>query len=67
MNKRTAFVATKSQNGKQLQALERPGLWNGAMHHWNTIFVEVPSDTFTPVKTVTDLLRQEHRGVDDLD
>jgi len=67
VNKRTAFVATKSQNGKQLQALERPGLWNGAMHHWNTIFVEVPSDTFTPVKTVTDLLRQEHRGVDDLD
>lgn len=67
VNKRTAFVATKSQNGKQLQALERPGLWNGAMHHWNTIFVEVPSDTFTPVKTVTDLLRQEHREVDDLD
>lgn len=67
VNKRTAFVSTKSRNGKILQALERPGLWNGAMDHWNTLFVEVPSDTFTPVKTVTDLLRPEHQGVDDLD
>ena len=44
-----------------VKALERPGLWNGAMAHWNTVFVEVPIETFSPVKTVLDLLRDEHR------
>lgn len=67
VNKRTAFVSHKSKDGKKLLALERPGLWNGAMDHWNTLFVEVPSDTFTPVKTVVDLLRNEHQSTDDLD
>ncbi len=57
----TAFISEKNKNGKPLQALERPGLWNGAMHHWNTIFVEVPADTFCPVKNVLDLLRPEHQ------
>jgi hypothetical protein len=45
-----------------LKALERPGLWNGAMAGWNTVFIEVPDETFAPVKTVFDLLRQEHQG-----
>ena len=56
------FVAEKSQGGRPLLALERPGLWNGAMAGWNTVFVEVPSSTFAPVKTVLDLLRPEHQG-----
>jgi hypothetical protein len=54
------IVARKSDAGRELWALERPGLWNGAMAGWNTIFVEVPIETFTPVKTVIDLLRDEH-------
>ncbi len=54
------FLAEKSQGGRTLTALERPGLWNGSMAHWNTVFVEVPSSTFTPVKTLNDLLRPEH-------
>ncbi|MGO1820553.1 MAG: DUF4301 family protein, partial [Senegalia sp. (in: firmicutes)] len=45
-------------------ALEHPGLWNGAMDNWNTLFVEVPISTFNPVKTVNDLLRDRHRGVE---
>jgi hypothetical protein len=57
----TGFVSQKTQAGKPLQALELPGLWNGAMAHWNTIFVEVPLTTFNPVKTVLDLLRPEHQ------
>jgi len=56
------FVAEKSQGGRPLLALERPGLWNGAMAGWNTQFVEVPNATFAPVKTVLDLLRPEHQG-----
>ncbi len=56
------FVAEKSQGGRPLLALERPGLWNGAMAGWNTVFVEVPNATFAPVKTVLDLLRPEHQG-----
>jgi hypothetical protein len=56
-----ALVVEKSYQGRELLALERPGLWNGAMAHWLTIFVEVPNATFTPVKTVTDLLRPEHQ------
>ena len=57
----TGFISTKSKDGKPLKALELPGLWNGAMSDWNTIFVEVPIDTFNPVKTVNDLLRKEHQ------
>lgn len=62
VNPRTAFLAHKSQGGRELIALERPGLWNGAMHHWNTIFVDVPVGTFNPVKEVNDLLRPEHQS-----
>jgi hypothetical protein len=58
----TGFIAQKSKNGKVLRALELPGLWNGAMAHWNTVFVEVPLITFNPVKTVFDLLRDAHQG-----
>ena len=57
----TGFITSKSKNGKQLKALELPGLWNGAMSDWNTVFVEVPLSTFNPVKTVNDLLRPEHQ------
>lgn len=56
------FVAMKSYGSSSVRVLERPGLWNGAMAGWNTICVEVPSFTFAPVKTVFDLLRDEHRG-----
>jgi len=55
-----SFISSKSSNGKELKALEWPGLWNGGMSDWNTIFVEMPAITFTPVKTVNDLLREEH-------
>ncbi len=55
------FVSRKSSGGKTLKALERPGLWNGAMARWITVFVEVPVETFSPVKTITDLLRKEHQ------
>ncbi|MEO8586574.1 MAG: DUF4301 family protein [Acidobacteriota bacterium] len=54
------FVASKTHDGKPLKALERPGLWNGAMAFWETVFVEVPKETFAPVKTILDLLRPEH-------
>lgn len=63
VDKSTGFISSKSKNGKELKALELPGLWNGAMSDWNTIFVEVPLDTFNPVKTVNDLLREQHQGV----
>lgn len=55
------FISAKSVDGQPLKALELPGLWNGAMAYWNTIFVEVPAATFNPVKTVADLLRPEHQ------
>lgn len=61
VDKNTGFISVKSKNGKDLKALELPGLWNGAMSDWNTIFVEVPISTFNPVKTVNDLLRPEHQ------
>lgn len=61
---RTAFVCHKSHGGRPLSALERPGLWNGAMARWNTVFVEVPSATFGPVKTVFDLLSPKHQPHD---
>lgn len=57
----TGFITEKSKDGKTLKAMELPGLWNGSMSHWNTIFVEVPSITFNPVKTINDLLRPEHQ------
>ncbi len=57
----TGFISEKSMNGKTLKALELPGLWNGAMAHWLTFFVEVPVTTFNPVKTVFDLLRPQHQ------
>lgn len=56
----TGFISKKSKDGKDLKAQELPGLWNGAMSNWNTLFVEVPVETFNPVKTVNDLLRKEH-------
>lgn len=58
----TGFISSKSKNGRELRALELPGLWNGAMSDWSTIFVEVPLSTFNPVKTVNDLLRDAHQG-----
>ena len=58
---KTGFISQKSKDGRELQALELPGLWNGAMANWNTIFVEVPIETFNPVKTVNDLLREQHQ------
>ena len=61
VDKNTGFISYKSKDGRELKALELPGLWNGAMSDWNTIFVEVPIETFNPVKTVNDLLRQEHQ------
>ena len=61
VDKETGFISSKSKDGKPLKALELPGLWNGAMSDWNTIFVEVPISTFNPVKTVNDLLRSEHQ------
>ncbi len=57
----TGFVSEKFHNGKVIKALELPGLWNGAMALWNTVFVEVPVSTFNPVKTVNDLLRPGHQ------
>lgn len=61
VDKNTGFISLKSKNGKELKALELPGLWNGAMSDWNTVFVEVPISTFNPVKTVNDLLREQHQ------
>jgi hypothetical protein len=58
----TGFITEKTKDGRKLKAQELPGLWNGAMAHWNTIFVEVPLETFNPVKTVTDLLRPAHQN-----
>lgn len=57
----TGFISSKSKSGRTLLAQELPGLWNGAMSSWNTLFVEVPISTFSPVKVVTDLLRREHQ------
>lgn len=58
----TGFISSKSSHGKELRAMELPGLWNGAMSDWNTAFIEVPIATFNPVKTVNDLLRPAHQG-----
>lgn len=56
----TGFISEKSKHGKPLRAMERPGLWNGAMAKWNTIFVKIPGTTFTPAKVVTDLIKDGH-------
>ena len=57
----TGFISSKSSGGRDLRAQELPGLWNGAMAQWNTIFVDVPISTFSPVKVVQDLLRPQHQ------
>lgn len=56
------FVTKKAENGRELKVLELPGLWNGGMAYWNTVFVEIPEETFNPVKTINDLLRPGHRS-----
>lgn len=61
LDKDAGFIAEKTAHGKKLLAMELPGLWNGSMAYWNTIFVEVPLITFNPVKTVNDLLKPNHR------
>lgn len=61
VDKSTGFISQKSREGVEIKALELPGLWNGAMSDWNSIFIEVPAQTFNPVKTVNDLLRQAHQ------
>lgn len=58
---RSASISVKSSGARRFKALEHPGLWNGAMASWNTVFVEIPAQTFAPVKTVLDLLRPEHQ------
>jgi len=65
-NEERYFISEKTYEGEQLKALEHPGLWNGGMHHWNTLFVEVPLSTFNPVKTVNDLLKEGHRPADEI-
>jgi len=60
VDENTGFISTKSSGGRSLKAQELPGLWNGAMSDWITVFIEVPIITFNPVKTVNDLLRKEH-------
>lgn len=62
IDENTGFISKKTKEGRALKALELPGLWNGAMSDWNTVFVEVPLSTFNPVKSVNDLLRKEHRS-----
>lgn len=61
VDKETGLISMKSTGGVDIKALELPGLWNGSMSDWNTIFVEVPIETFNPVKTVNDLLRPQHQ------
>lgn len=61
VDKKTGFISEKSKDGRSLKAQELPGLWNGAMADWTTVFVEVPISTFAPVKTVADLLRPQHQ------
>jgi hypothetical protein len=58
---KAGFITVKSRYGRDIKAMELPGLWNGAMAYWNTVFVEIPADTFNPVKTVNDLLRPRHQ------
>ena len=60
-NREAVGISQKSEKGREIRALELPGLWNGSMYFWNTVFVEVPMETFNPVKTADDLLREEHQ------
>ena len=62
VDSRQGFITGKTFEGRPLKALELPGLWNGAMAYWNTVFVEVPVSTFNPVKTVNDLLKPAHQA-----
>lgn len=62
VDEETGLISSKSYHGRELKALELPGLWNGSMSDWNTLFVEVPAETFNPVKTVLDLLRPAHQA-----
>jgi len=62
INPEAYFISEKTVEGHAIKALEWPGLWNGAMANWNSVFIEVPPKTFNPVKTVLDLLREEHQG-----
>ena len=62
VDEEAGFISSKSYEGRELKALELPGLWNGAMSDWNTLFVEVPVETFNPVKVVLDLLRPAHQA-----
>ena len=62
VDQEAGFISSKSYKGRELKALEMPGLWNGAMSDWNTLFVEVPLETFNPVKVVLDLLRPAHQA-----
>ena len=61
VNQNAYLITEKSEKGRKLKALELPGLWNGGMAYWNTVFVELPLIVFNPVKTVYDLLRPEHK------
>ncbi len=61
VDQETGLISMKSTGGVEIKALELPGLWNGSMSDWNTIFIEVPIETFNPVKTVNDLLRPQHQ------
>jgi len=60
VDEKTAFVSQKPYQGRTIRVLEHPGLWNGAMAHWNTVFVEIPKKMFHPVKTLSDLLKKGH-------
>jgi hypothetical protein len=62
VDRERVFVSSKSHDGRQLRALERPGLWNGGMADWNSVFVEVPAESFAPVKRITDLLNDAHQA-----
>jgi len=62
IDRETGFISIKSKDGRQLKAMELPGLWNGAMADWLTVFIEVPVATFNPVKIVNDLLREQHQN-----
>ena len=61
VDQQTGFISHRSKDGKELKALELPGLWNGGMSDWLTVFVEIPAITFNPVKTINDLYRGEHQ------
>ena len=62
VDKNTGLISEKSKSGVTIKALELPGLWNGSMSDWTSVFVEVPIETFNPVKVVNDLLRPQHQG-----